>query len=293
MADPLSLSSPNRRLAVLLTLEWGDPDWPGGYAGKDPEGGVVRFTSWGEPITIAGQIFTPMQAIAVEMRDLDGGADEPDDGMFVLRVARSAEPFTSTIDQQIVLRAVIEHYDVDSGVREPIARGTSGPSERPLGSTPAGSGVVELKFVGLRSRLRVALGIRCDASCNHTFGDAECGVDLSGVQFQDRITSISGRVVRSPILNTLPIGSTGTMPSAWARFGRVERGGLVIPIIDHVDDAATLRFEPPPSWLDQFVLFTAGCNKSVARCRDFNNESRFGGFGVGMPAYSPILNDRA
>lgn len=301
-------SAADGALAVLVTLSWGSPQWPGYALGRDPEGGVVRYTDWPSPLTFSttGHVFAPVEAMKVTLGEAHGGAqDEP----FTLRIPGApgvadatgaitgggVEPFVNALRYgEAACECTVEEADpadATGATRLVLARGTLKES-RPVDR----SALIDATFAGIRRRAEVALGLLIDSSCNSQFGDAACGRVLGDYSFPSKVTSIVGRTVKAAILATTPTVNGKTLTSSWGRFGRAVRGGVSIPIADHAPgtDTVTLEYEPPPGWLDRFVIFAAGCNKSIDACRNsFDNEASFTGLGVAIPPENPLLRTGA
>lgn len=300
MADPIMHSSADRQQAVLVTFAWGDPTWPG-LPGQSqaarPEGGVARYTDSAAAIVSDGKVYLPLPALRVEAVESDGGAEDKPfrvslpggDG-----TAQSVEPFRTVARTKVRIDVRVEVCDpaapnASDGGREEVARGWVAAWTR-----GRSAGAVELECATAKRMLTRACGLKCDAACAWTLGDAQCAVDLSGYTFRGRVTAVSRRVITCSALNTTPTVGAITLPAGWARFGKAVRGGLSIPIVDHSGANATLRWEAPASWANAWVSIVAGCDKSVAVCRArFANEGRYGGFGSAIPAYQPLVTGGA
>lgn len=284
MPDPTYQSASAGQLATLLLLRWGDPLWPGAPFGADPEGGYRRVTDFGSTILVdAGVAFAPLEALEVRVGERQGGA-EPDE--FSVRMAASIEPWKTVVHYgDPVIEAFV--WEVDpaniAATRRLVIRGQAARSRVHASGSP---GVVEARFETFRSRFRVPLGFEISPYCRWQFGDAECGRDLEDYTFGDRVTELSGITLKAAVLNTTPLVNGLNLSTSWARFGFVRRGGLSIPISGHSGDTVTLRYPPPPGWLDRWVDFVAGCPKSASACGSFfGNLERFSGIGLATPTY--------
>lgn len=307
MADPALQSSASKGLAVLVTLHWGSADWPGYAIGAEPEGGVVRYTDWPTALTFSadGRTFYPVDRLTVALGESNGGAaDTP----FTIRLPGMApvvaengsmtgggvEPFRSALRYgEPRVECVVEEVDpsdTTGATRVILARGTL-TEDAPV----AGSDLVEARFAGVKRRLEHSLRqLIADPSCGNTFCDARCGRLLPDYTFTDKVEGVVGWRVSAPILATTPTVNGTTLSASWARYGRAVRGGLSIPIIDHLTgadaDTVVLEYEPPPSWLGAYIGFVAGCNKSADACEnEMDNLERFAGYGIGIPPENPLL----
>jgi hypothetical protein len=148
------------------------------------------------------------------------------------------------------------------------------------------TGVVRLIALPAKSKMEVALGIQCNPECENALGDAGCKINLASSSFSltGQLTAING--------STVTIVNPTVRPDRFYHRGFVSFGGLAIGIRDWRDTDPTtfiLLREPPASWLNETVRFTAGCDKTAETClARFNNLANFLGIGRVVPAYNPL-----
>jgi len=136
-----------------------------------------------------------------------------------------------------------------------------------------------------KSFLTVPLGIQCNHTCDHAFGDGGCKKNLGVLTEGGTVTDISGSVVTIT-------GLSAHSDNYW-RKGTVERNGLVLDIRDWDDSDPSVFYlnnEPQPSWVGQIVVVTPGCSKSQEECdTKWSNLENFRGAGFAIPPYNPNL----
>lgn len=158
----------------------------------------------------------------------------------------------------------------------------------------------KLTIEGIKTRLTHIVGLQALSSCIWPFGDessSPCKVPLESKRITATITQrqVGGNPVR---IQTdldpydLPDPYTDLSNLRWSN-GYADLDGNRIKIRASLGNGQfDLRSVPPPSWEGQAIILTPGCDKSVANCRYWNNESRFMGFGIGMPGANPIFSAR-
>lgn len=95
-----------------------------------------------------------------------------------------------------------------------------------------------------------------------------------------------------------------SQPRGWWLGSYLTKDGLAIPIRDWWWSPSTssgtnifiLGKIPPASWLynpslDNKLLLVPGCSKTKAACTDRANLAAFAGYGYGIPAYNPLIDD--
>lgn len=157
----------------------------------------------------------------------------------------------------------------DTDDTEPLLRGTFG-EIRPARNTV----VVELR--GLNQRMKQSVGIALSKTCRSRFGDDACGVDLGPYTFTTTVTSVTSKSVFtcSGLAQAADYFSegeltfnTGNNIGVTEKIRAHETGGvinLVLPMWKTIQVGDTLTI-------------IAGCNKTRAACKTFNNVRRMQG----------------
>ncbi|MEK7425260.1 MAG: phage BR0599 family protein [Actinomycetota bacterium] len=153
----------------------------------------------------------------------------------------------------------------------------------------------KIKALPVKQFLDIPMGMPANHECGYTFNGAGCnppgvgaGGPVGGVSTSRVILSIEGKKV------TLTSGLTGTDRHPWQR-GHISLDGIIVEIRDWDSVAADVLYltrQPPTYWVGQTIFVEAGCDKSVERCRLWDNEQNFGGPGYAIPAYNPVFEDR-
>jgi len=143
------------------------------------------------------------------------------------------------------------------------------------------------KFMSIKSRLDIPLGIPANHHCAWTLFGKGCNKGKSGFSNLLTVDSIDGKVL-----------TTTTSPSRTGKFfhrGYIEYQGLRIGIRDWSDSAQDTFYlvKPPPQTLiGKVIQVWAGCDKTITTCRArFFNEINFGGMGYAIPAYNPLIEN--
>jgi len=151
---------------------------------------------------------------------------------------------------------------------------------------------LKLSFVSVKGRVsKLPLGLPCNIECSHTVGDDNCGVAMSAHRYEMDVDSIVGSVVYMDPATT----HTGGAVDDHFHNGYIEHDGIRITIVGYstADDPTkfVLMRKPPSSWVGETVWVYAGCDGSIRKCRAvFDNEGKFCGLGVAMPAYHPVFD---
>jgi hypothetical protein len=147
--------------------------------------------------------------------------------------------------------------------------------------------VVAFFAVNIKERLAVPLGISANDACWWSVFDRGCALVRATYEIATQIDSADGMAV---VITTA--GVTSKTGFYWKR-GYIEKDGLRVTIKDW-SDAAPTEFQMvrrvPTSWIGGTgdLIIVPGCDQSIETCRDrFNNEPRFMGVGIAIPAYQP------
>lgn len=153
-------------------------------------------------------------------------------------------------------------------------------------------GLIRMTFQSYKSRVSgIPLGIPATPRCAWNLGDKTCGYDLEGNAVTVTIDTVDGKTLtlEDPGEAAVVLGVTD---KRWHR-GTFSKDGLVIGIRDFEIGNYTFQLvkEPPPSWNGAVVSIKPGCDKTPETCHSrFSNLERFGGFGIAIPAYHPVLD---
>jgi uncharacterized phage protein (TIGR02218 family) len=153
-----------------------------------------------------------------------------------------------------------------------------------LGQVTRGALAFSAELRGLAARLDQSVGRVFQRTCPWELGDARCGIDLAAPAHHG-----AGTVAQA--FDAFVFTATGLDGFAAGVFSRGKltwtsgaNAGLAVEVKTHAAAGSLARlalFLPVPAPIepgDAFTL-TAGCDKSVATCRDrFNNILNFGGF---------------
>lgn len=187
---------------------------------------------------------------------------------------------------------------------------------------------VALEVHSVKSMLEdIKLGIQANAQCVWTYGGQGCGLDNTAffdpsTYYPNQSTRIrrcfvelrmfyTGLRTQAVVLHASTYRHPGItdqtiiqQPKGWWVGGYLLRGGLAISIRDWFWNATAnsgtttfvLSKFPPKHWqydplVRNEVVLVPGCSKTVAACRQRNNEINFGGLGYGIPAYNPIFEE--
>lgn len=144
--------------------------------------------------------------------------------------------------------------------------------------------LTSIEITDLKGRFDFSAGIIASTSCQLNFGDAICGISLAGVSTSEAILSKSGNVLTFDV---------SPSDSKYYQRGKVVKDGISIMIEEAEDGVLRLIRIPPPSWVvGTVVTLVAGCDKTIASCRDkWDNESQFMGCGYAMPNYNPLYSE--
>jgi hypothetical protein len=303
----VAFTDPARSTYLLLTFSVYTPNWfPGGEGtGAGELFYAARFTDWTEDVTLGSDTWKPWPALAVKIPPNTGSVGskalsiefpvlaltDPTDNVdkFWLPSMVSGEatpPVTLEVREIAVSRGTINTLGCVNGQGVShgtyrLVRGARNASGQP--------GVGVLEFLPIKARLNGRLGIAAYPRCAWTFGDATCGIDVPELVETATIASIS----RKKITLTNPDDAavvTSKGAGYWHRGLVGFDDGLAIGIRDWTDGSYEFELlrEPPAAWEGALVTLRPGCDKTIAVCRSrWDNEERFGGFGISIPAFDP------
>lgn len=262
-----------KQYAILLDVECGTGD----------DASVTGYAIWDSDIVIGSSLYVAEPRIKVNLPKIEGSAEET---TFVITVPRigdfaryglgeAAPPMWINIDE-------VDPADPDTRrriYRAMVQTASSNPAGRP--------NLIDLTMAGYKNILgNIALGLRCVENCVWAFGDRQCCLDLSDKTFAATVLAISGLQVELGFESGVSMD-----PPRWTN-GVLSYRGLRIRIRGNSESVFTTSRQAPATWVGLTIAAINGCDKTLGVCRStWNNEARFGGIGLAMPAYNPVMED--
>lgn len=153
-----------------------------------------------------------------------------------------------------------------------------------------------LSFLDHRGRLHIPLGIACTPACAWTLGDKTCGVDVASAEETGTVAAVEGKTL------TLTTGTDSSVVTSKPTTTYWQRGfvtfeslsiGIRVWASTQVDPYSfALVHDIPSSWLGEVVTLTPGCDKTPGTCNTlWSNLDRFGGLGIAIPRYHPVVEN--
>lgn len=238
-----------------------------------------RYVRFDEDVTIESEVFESCPLLDFEPIRKLGGVDSE---AVELTAPASLDPLLIICRPYPTATVQVEIGEVNPDDADATSRTLfSGRVIKTIRNEPSRPNLVRVVVAGIKSRLAVPLGIVCVESCAHVFGGDQCGVSVPS----HTVTATLG----APRVVTFT-GGPG-IPSPYFNFGEMSRDGLRIAIARQLSDSAVELVRPaPPEWDGQSVTIRPGCDKSYAGgCATYNNRKNFGGFGVAMTPYNPVI----
>jgi hypothetical protein len=122
------------------------------------------------------------------------------------------------------------------------------------------------------------LTVLAQPTCNWTFGDDRCGIDVTlYTQTGCAVSAITGTEIT---VTDAASEADGYYTAGWATIETGSAAGERLFIQDHTGSALTLLYAPPAGFTtSDTVAITAGCDGVEATCiAKFSNVAYFGGF---------------
>jgi uncharacterized phage protein (TIGR02218 family) len=153
-----------------------------------------------------------------------------------------------------------------------------------VGEVRRDDGAFTAELRGPASRLNTVHGRIFSPTCDAVLGDARCTVDLTSPSYKG-----SGTVDGVATNHTFSASGLDGYQEGWFTGGKVtwltgDNAGAVMEIKFHLNNGAEVSFDlwetmPFDIVVGDSFSVTAGCDKSLATCRDrFNNVPNFRGF---------------
>jgi len=237
-----------------------------------------RYANWPRPVWIANKRFEPLPAMTVRYGRQHGGSrDVPVEVELPANTNPTAALLTGYPHanvQVIIGEAIPEDQSTYRDLWFGIVR-------RAFRNYQGRAGVAMLEVWGIKSMINVRLGIICNPTCSWTFGDKNCRIPVVSLIETGTVTAVNG--------NDIDVDGVSGDAGYFTR-GVAEVDKLRIPVRKHNGGPRmTLALPAPPAWVGETIAMTPGCNKTIAGCRAWANESRFGGLGYNMPSYNPLF----
>jgi hypothetical protein len=252
---------------------------------------AVRFT-WGDPVKTAAYVrwerdeqaglYLSAPELDVKLERQDGGV-APAPGRVQLLIER--QPLNTLCRPYAHAPVTVEIGEVDPlNWADTFRIDFVGKAARTYRNKWKNRRLVEVEVVGLKERLGYPVGLPVLSSCQHVLGDEGCQKDLGPHTFFVVCTGVVGRAVTFAGLPARPI-------PAYFQWGEMNFDGLSVLVGDD-PGGNTLQSaykNPPPEWVGQTLKVVAGCDKRIdGDCRTlYQNEHRFVGLGIKVPAYNP------
>jgi hypothetical protein len=260
------------KLAFLVTYTWG---WA-------PN--VARYTSWDNDISHTAETFTSDVTLDFSCEPQHGSVQ---DATFVVTQSVFTQPLASMVRPypHAPVRVKLEEVDPEQPTtRRLVFSGEITKTKK----NPSGSrNLVQATVSGPRRRIAFPIGIPANTKCPWVFGDRNCCKDVEALHQVGTISSITGSTIV-----TAGLAPPASPPNYW-RWGWVDVDDLVIDVLEYgAGTSIKLKRVPPPEWVGRDdAKFYPGCGKTLDYCRAWDNEKNFGGIGIKIPAYHPVIED--
>lgn len=272
-----AVDRPSKDTYLLARFEYGDPD--------DPDS--IAFTNWTSDVP-GNPVYTSEPRMEIKVPENNGTFEQK---YLDVSMPLSVSWFNDLVNGEPKAPVFIQAEEItkpieggDSSSRRVFFRGQL---MRTIQNYQGRSDRSIAKFMSVKSRLDIALGIPANHHCAWTLFGKGCNRGKSGFSNLLTVDTIDGKVL-----------TTTTSPSRTGKFfhrGYIEYQGLRIGIRDWDASSADTFYlvkTPPQDWIGKTMEFWAGCDKTITTCRArFFNESNFGGMGYAIPAYNPLIEN--
>lgn len=240
------------------------------------DGNVFGFTDHSDDITFNGVTY-------IASTGYTATAIQSGSGMNVDNLDVEGALDSSTITEQDLLAGLWDFAAIEIFVvnYSDLTMGSMNLRTGNLGAVRTGKGQFVAELRGMMQQLQQALGYLVMPACNADLGDARCGINLS--TFTDGTVSGSVDAVTS---NRVFLDAGLTQAASWFAGGLLTwtsgfNSGLRCEVKEFSFGGTVSLHLPMPYAVqagDTFTI-TAGCDKSLATCRDkFDNVVNFRGF---------------
>jgi len=256
--------------ALLIEFRWGDPASPTYY----------RITDFTSDLTYQSLTYAAEPRFELKGLEVSGIFDSDKPVQFTLPLVAGGISDQATNGQRHspIYVTLLEKLSSTSGGADQVLTLFKGKVIRAVRNYNGRPDFVLFEAFATKQRLGIPLGLIASHNCQWAFGGRGCGVAVP----QETGTA---SVINAKTLTIT--GLAGHVDRYWHR-GFVERDGLRIQIRDWLSGSDfELMSEAPAEWAGQSVKVSAGCDKSISKCRFWNNEANFSGFGMAMPDHNP------
>lgn len=150
-----------------------------------------------------------------------------------------------------------------------------------IGSVQTGRGIFVTELRGMMQRLQQSVGRLMMPACNADLGDSRCGINLGSFSNGTASGSVDSVSSNRQFVDAGLAQATGWFDGGLVAWTSGLNSGLSMEVKTFTSGGTVVLFLPMPYTVaasDTFTI-TAGCDKSLATCRDkFSNVVNFRGF---------------
>lgn len=271
MSNPLDVLTA-KQLALAVTFEWGHKD--------DRE--FARYARWDGDVAAADDVtWAAAPELSATTDKQHGGVQ---DVPFEVTIREDRTPVWRLTRPAAHATVTVEVGEFDPAAPDDTYRcHFRGKIVKSVRNAEGQRRLVRLTVVGWREGTGYPLGVMCNNSCAHVFGDVGCGVPILPKAQYIACDQIIKNVIRLP-----GVDWSGTHDEYFT-FGEASARGLSLMITAQLSgDRFQLLKRPPPEWLGEIIAIYPGCDKQYdGGCAAWQNRRRFLGLGFSMPANNP------
>lgn len=150
-----------------------------------------------------------------------------------------------------------------------------------IGNVQTGRGIFVAELRGMMQRLQQSIGRLMMPACNADLGDSRCGINLGSFSNGTASGSVDSVSSNRQFVDAGLAQATGWFDGGLVTWTSGLNSGLSMEVKTFTSGGTVVLFLPMPYTVaasDTFTI-TAGCDKSLATCRDkFSNVINFRGF---------------